>query len=74
MDTNPHLSAGDLCRLAADLADEHGDGALDVARRVLLAFEAEGAVERAQVWFMLCVFLADMAEYGLDPSRPVTLH
>jgi hypothetical protein len=68
------LSANDLCRLAADLADEHGTAALDFARRAVLSFEAEGATDRARFWFTLCVFLTDISEYGLSPNRPVTIH
>ncbi|MEJ0043449.1 MAG: hypothetical protein WDM81_15060 [Rhizomicrobium sp.] len=37
------LTADDLCRIAADLVDEHGAGALDYAQRAVLCFEAEGA-------------------------------
>jgi hypothetical protein len=68
------LSANDLCRLAADLSDEHGEDAMIYARRAVVAFEAEGAVERAQFWSTLCVFLSDITEFGLDPDMPVTLH
>jgi hypothetical protein len=68
------LSADDLTRLAADLAEEHGADAMAYARRAVVSFEAQGAVDRARFWFTLCVFLADLAEYGLDPDRPVTIH
>ncbi len=67
------LSANDLCRLAADLCDEHGAQAMDYARRAVVTFEAEGATDRARFWFTLCVFLNDIAEYGLNPDKPVTL-
>ncbi|HEX4303912.1 MAG TPA: hypothetical protein VHZ78_14030 [Rhizomicrobium sp.] len=68
------LSANDLCRLAADLADEHGADAMDFARRAVVSFEAEGATDRARFWFTLCVFLKDISEHGLSPNRPVTIH
>ena len=68
------LSADDMCRIAADLVDEHGRGALDYARRAVLCFEAEGARDRAQFWLMLCALLGDIAENRLDPLTPVTLH
>ncbi|HEY0302942.1 MAG TPA: hypothetical protein VGC36_16460 [Rhizomicrobium sp.] len=68
------LSASDMCRLAADLAEEHGPEAMDYARRAVLSFEAEGATDRARFWFTLCVLLNDIAEYGLNPDRPVTLN
>jgi hypothetical protein len=73
-DTAMQLGANDLCRLAADLADEHGADAMAYARRAVLSFEAEGAVERARFWFTLCVFLGDIADHGLSPNRPVTIH
>ncbi len=68
------LSANDLCRLAADLTDEHGPNAMDFARRAVVSFEAEGATDRARFWFTLCVFLTDIADHGLNPNRPVTIH
>lgn len=68
------LTADDFYRLAADLADEHGAEAMDFARRAVAAFEAEGAVDRARFWFMMCVFLDDLAENRGDPERPVTIH
>ncbi|HXC55519.1 MAG TPA: hypothetical protein VNU97_09500 [Rhizomicrobium sp.] len=68
------LSANDLCRLAADLADEHGADAMDVARKAVVSFEAEGAADRARFWFTLCVLLGDIADHGLNPNFPVTIH
>jgi len=68
------LTANDLCRIAADLVDEHGPGALDYAHRAVLCFEAEGARDRAQFWLTLCALLDDIAENRLDPFYPVTLH
>lgn len=68
------LSANDLCRLAAELSEEHGAAAMDYARRAVVSFEAEGAVDRARFWFTLCVFLTDINEHGLNPNRPVTIH
>ncbi|MEI9989417.1 MAG: hypothetical protein WDM86_05200 [Rhizomicrobium sp.] len=68
------LTADDLCRIAADLVDEHGIDARDYARRAVLCLEAEGARDRAQFWQTLCVLLDDIAENRLDPLSPVTLH
>lgn len=68
------LSATELCRLAADLKDEHGAEAMTFARRAVASLEAEGAVERAQFWITLCVLLNDINEYHLDADRPQTLH
>jgi hypothetical protein len=68
------LNAGDLCRLAADLAAEHGDAALAYARRAVISLESEGAVERARFWFTLSVFLDDIVQARLDPDRAIVLH
>jgi hypothetical protein len=68
------LNAGDLCRLAADLAAEHGDAARDYARRAVISLESEGAVERARFWFTLGVFLDDIALRRLDPDRAIVIH
>ncbi|MBV9044456.1 MAG: hypothetical protein JO348_05590 [Alphaproteobacteria bacterium] len=69
------LSANDLYRLAADLAEEHGsNSAMEYARQAVVSFEAEGAIDRARFWFTMCVFLDDLAEHRLDPAYPVTIH
>jgi hypothetical protein len=68
------LSANDLTRLAADLAEEHGPDAMAFARRAVVAFEADGATDRARFWSTLCVFLGDIAEHRLNPNLPVTIH
>lgn len=72
MDTLP--TANDMCRIAADLVDQHGIGALDYAQRAVLCFQAEGAPDRAQFWLALCALLDDIVENRLDPLNPVTLH
>ncbi|MBV9330431.1 MAG: hypothetical protein JOZ55_02635 [Alphaproteobacteria bacterium] len=68
------FSASDLCRLAADLASEHGHDALLYARRAVISFEAEGARDRAYIWFALSVLLDDIAAMRLDPALPLTIH
>ena len=68
------LNAGDLCRLAADLAAEHGDAARDYARRAVLSFEADGAGERARFWFLLATLLDDIMLQRLDPDDPIVIH
>ena len=68
------LNAGDMCRLAADLAEEHGIAALDYARRAVVSFESEGEPDRAQFWFMLSVFLDDIMLQRLDPEAAITIH
>jgi hypothetical protein len=66
------ITANDMVRLAADLADEHGSDAVGYAHRAVLTFEAEGAVDRARFWFALWVLLTDIADHGLE--SPLTLH
>ena len=68
------LNATDMCRLAADLAAEHGDAAQDYARRAVVCFEAQGSRERARFWFALSAFLDDIARKRLDPDAAITLH
>ena len=68
------MNAGDLCRLAADLAAEHGHSARDYARRAVASFESEGAEDRARLWFMLAVLLDDIMLQRLDPNSPIVLH
>ncbi|HEX4860070.1 MAG TPA: hypothetical protein VFV07_02460 [Rhizomicrobium sp.] len=68
------LDAADFCRLAADLAAEHGDAARDYARRAVISFESEGDAARARFWFALSVLLDDIALSRLDPERPIVLH
>lgn len=68
------LNAAEFCRLAADLAEEHGEKARDYARRAVVSFESEGALERARFWFTLGVFLDDIAARRLDPQGPIVLH
>jgi hypothetical protein len=68
------LSADDLYRIAADLAEEHGASAMDYARRAVVSFEADGALDRARFWLTVCVFLDDIVERRLDPAVQVTIH
>ena len=68
------LNAGDIYRLAADLATEHGDIARDYARRAVVSFESVGEPDRARFWFMLSVFLEDIMLRRLDPDAAITIH
>jgi hypothetical protein len=68
------LGADDLYRIAADLAEEHGTEAMDYARRAVVSFEAEGAIDRARFWLTVCVFLDDIVEHRLDPTAQITIH
>ncbi len=68
------LSPDDLTRLAADLPDEHGADSRAFARRAVISVESEGRVDRARFWFTLCVLIGDIADHGLNPNLPVTIH
>jgi len=68
------MRAGDLCHLAAELASEHGPAALDYARRAIVEFESAGAMDRAQFWYVLSIFLDDIMAQRLDPELPIVFH
>ncbi len=68
------INASDLCRLAADLAVEHGAEAIDYARRAIVSYEAEGEADRAHFWRMLSALLDDIVAQRLDPDLPITIH
>ena len=68
------LNAGDMCRLAADLAAEHGHEAREYAHRAVVSFESEGEPDRAHFWFMLAVLLDDIMLQRLDPEAAITIH
>lgn len=68
------IGVSDLCRLAAELAQEHGSLALDYARKAVISFEAEGASDRAYFWLALSVLLDDIVGHRLDPDRPLIIN
>jgi len=68
------ISTGDLCMLAAELAEEHGNSAYDYAWHTYLSFETGGEADRAAFWFTLSVLLEDIAALRIDPSLPLTIH
>jgi hypothetical protein len=61
------ISAFDMCRLAAELAAEHGVLARDYAQRAYRTMEGEGQYDRAQFWFALSILVDDVMLRGLDP-------
>jgi hypothetical protein len=67
------ISVYDLCRLAGDLAMEHGIQARDYARSAYYTLEAEGDLERADFWFTLSVLVDDIVAKRLDPDHIPTL-
>ena len=68
------ISAHKLCRLAVELASEHGFLARDYARRASMTLEAEGNLERARFWFALSVLLDDVMLHRLDLEHLPTIH
>ena len=68
------LSAGDLCRLASDFAEEHGADASDYAYRAVMRHEAQGEAERAYFWFLLLVLIGDIRDHRIDPAVRPSLH
>jgi hypothetical protein len=67
------ISAQNLCRLAGELATEHGVLARDYARRAFRTLEAEGDTERAHFWFMLSILVDDVMLHRLDPDNAPTI-
>ncbi|HEY1630886.1 MAG TPA: hypothetical protein VGF56_06195 [Rhizomicrobium sp.] len=68
------MRAGDLYHLAAELASEHGEDAVQFARRAITEFERTGAADRAAFWTVLSVFLDDIVTKRLDPEAPIVLN
>ncbi|MBI3677060.1 MAG: hypothetical protein HY243_10665 [Proteobacteria bacterium] len=68
------MGASDFCQLAAELNADNGPEALDYARRAVVAFEADGASDRAQFWYLLSVFLDDIVTHRLNPDAAITIH
>lgn len=68
------MRAGDLCQLAAELVSEHGEEALNFARRATAEYASEGVADRAQFWYALSLFLDDIVTQRLDPDLPIVLH
>lgn len=68
------ISTGELCNLAAELAEEHGDGACDYAWRTYRSLATDGVCDEAEVWFSLSVLLEDITAFRLDPLLPPSIH
>jgi hypothetical protein len=62
------VSAQNLCRLAGELAAEHGLLARDYAQRAYRTLESEGHYDRAAFWFALAILVDDVMVHGLDPD------
>jgi hypothetical protein len=68
------MDAQETCCLAAELAEEFGDVVSRVAERAIVAFEADGLIERAALWRVLHAILDDIARKRLDPYAPIAIH
>ncbi len=68
------MDAGDICQLAAELANEHGDAALVYARRACAEFTSVGADDRAAFWYALSIFIDDIMNQRLDPEAPIVFN
>ena len=68
------MGAGEICHLAAELADEPGDAALVYARRACAEFASVGADDRAAFWHALSIFIDDIMNCRLDPELPIVFH
>jgi hypothetical protein len=68
------MKTADLCQLAADLALEHGTGAIEIAQFARISLEVDGQMDRAKIWKMLSVLLDDIFAQRLDPDLPLVIH
>jgi len=68
------ISAQKLCRLAAQLANEHGVLARDYARRAFVQMDAEGDRNRALFWLSISILVEDVVLHRTDPNRIPTIH
>ena len=68
------MDAQDACRLAAELTEEFGALAPQMAGRAAAAFAAEGLEDRALVWRALYAILSDIKANRLDPYARVVVH
>ena len=68
------ISTGELCLLAAELAEEHGDCASDYAWRTYRSLATDGVCDGAELWFSLSVLLEDINTFGIDPEQPLSIH
>lgn len=62
------VSAQNLCRLAGELAAEHGALARAYAQRAYRDLEGEGRYDSAAYWLALSVLVDDVMVHGLDPN------
>lgn len=67
------ISVRKLCRLAGELATEHGVEARDYARRAYVELEADGDRERAQFWFVLSVLVDDVIMHRVAADELPTI-
>ncbi len=68
------MDVHDTCRLAAELAEEFGVDATEIAGRAAAVFAADGFEDRALVWRALQAILTDIDANRLDPYARITVH
>jgi hypothetical protein len=68
------MTTGDLYRLASDLSAEFGGNACNYACRAMVSMEAEGAHDRARLWFLILVLLGDIEAGRIDPDARISIH
>lgn len=68
------MGAQETCRLAAELSEEFGEMVGRVAERAIATFEADGFIERAQIWRVLQAILSDIEAKRIDPYAPIAIH
>jgi hypothetical protein len=68
------MGAQETCRLAAELNEEFGEMVSRVAERAIVAYEADGMMDRAILWRALQAIIADIAAKRIDPYAPIAIH
>ena len=68
------MGAEETCRLAAELNEEFGDTVARVAEKAIVAYEADGMMDRAILWRAIQAILSDIAAHRLDPYGQIVIH
>ncbi len=68
------MTTGDLYRLASIFLPNSAENACSYACRAMVSMEAEGAHDRAQLWFLILVLLGDIEAGRIDPDARISIH
>ena len=68
------MDAQDACRFAAELSEEFGPLASEMAGCAAILYAADGYEDRALVWRALQAILVDITANRLDPYARITVH